>query len=108
MLNALPQLETVTAFFFGNGFPLQMDCQFFIACNGRTFMHVKEQFLSLYEFRSQPESRPYWNRYEGSSKTLRTFLFSRETVRAGEAVIGRVRECHVTSQSGNPDDLAVQ
>jgi len=45
--------------------------------------------------------------YEGSSKSFRTFIFSRETVRAGGVVIGRVRECHVTSQSGKPADLGV-
>jgi len=28
--------------------------------------------------------------YEGSSKSFRTFIFSRETVRAGGVVIGRV------------------
>ena len=45
--------------------------------------------------------------YEGSSKSFRTFIFSRETVRTGGVVIGRVWECHVTSQSGKPADLAV-
>ena len=45
--------------------------------------------------------------YEGSSKSFRTFIFSRETVRAGGVVIGRVWECHVTSQSGKPADCAV-
>jgi len=45
--------------------------------------------------------------YEGSSKSFRTFIFSRETVRVGVVVIGRVWECHVTSQSGKPADLAV-
>jgi hypothetical protein len=45
--------------------------------------------------------------YEGTSKSFRTFIFSREMVRAGGAVIGRVWECHVTSQSGKPADLAV-
>ena len=45
--------------------------------------------------------------YEGSSKSFRTFIFSRETVRAGGVVIGRVWECHVTSQSAKPADLAV-
>jgi len=63
MLNALPQLETVIAFFYGNGIPLQLACQFFNACNGHTFMHVKEQFRSLYEYWSRPESRPYSNKY---------------------------------------------
>ena len=29
-------------------------------------------------------------RYEGSSKSFRTFIFSRETVRAGGVAIGRV------------------
>jgi hypothetical protein len=28
--------------------------------------------------------------YEGTSKSFRTFIFSRETVRAGGVVIGRV------------------
>ena len=28
--------------------------------------------------------------YEGSSKSFRTFIFSREMVRAGRVVIGRV------------------
>ena len=45
--------------------------------------------------------------YEGSSKSFRTFIFSRETVRAGVVVIGHVWECHVTSQSGKPADPAV-
>ena len=62
MLNAMPLLETVIAFFYGNGVPLQIACQFFNACNGHTFMHVKEEFRSLYEFWSQPESTPYWNK----------------------------------------------
>ena len=48
-----------------------------------------------------------FSKYEGSSESFRTFIFSRETVRAGGVVIGRVWECHVTSQSGNPADLAV-
>ena len=62
MLNALPQLETVIAFFYDNGVPIQMACQFFIACNGHAFMHVKEQFRSLYEFWSRPQSRLYLNK----------------------------------------------
>ena len=45
--------------------------------------------------------------YEGSSKSFRTFIFSRETVRAGGLVIGCIWECHVTGQSGKPTDLAV-
>jgi len=45
--------------------------------------------------------------YEGNSKSFRTFIFSRATVRVGGVVIGRVWECHVTSQSGNRADLAV-
>ena len=45
--------------------------------------------------------------YKGSSKSFRTFIFSREMVRAGGVVIGRVWECHVTSQSDKPADLAV-
>jgi len=63
MLNAIPQLETVIAFFYGNDVPLQTARQFFNACNGHTFMQVKEQFRSLYEFWSRLESRPYWNKY---------------------------------------------
>jgi hypothetical protein len=46
--------------------------------------------------------------YEGTSKRFLTFIFSPETVRAVGIVIGRVCECHVTSQSGKPADLAVQ
>ena len=46
-------------------------------------------------------------KYEVSSKSFRTFIYSRETVRAGGVDIGPVWECHVTSQSGKPADLAV-
>lgn len=35
--------------------------------------------------------------YEGCSKNLCTFIFSLETVKAGEVVIGRVWESHVIS-----------
>ena len=45
-------------------------------------------------------------KYEGSSKSFRTFIFSQETVRVGGVVIGRVWECHVTSQLGKLADLA--
>ena len=69
MLNALPQLETAITFFFGNGVPLKTACQFFIACNGHTYMHVKDQFQYLYEFWSQPYGnrwkRYYYNMREG-------------------------------------------
>ena len=33
---------------------------------------------------------PYVIKYEGTSKSFRTFIFSRETVRAGGVVIGSV------------------
>ena len=38
---ALTQLETVIVFFFGNGVPLPMACQFFAACSGHPFQLVK-------------------------------------------------------------------
>jgi hypothetical protein len=56
-LNALKKLESVVAFFFGNDIPLNTACQFFNACNGHSFTHVKEQFRYLYGIWSQSENR---------------------------------------------------
>ena len=54
---ALTQLEKFIAFFFGNGVPLPMACQFFAACSGHPFHLVKQQFSYLYDTWSQPERR---------------------------------------------------
>ena len=46
---ALSQLVKVIAFFFDNGVPLQMACEFFAACSGHSLELVKQQFGYLYE-----------------------------------------------------------
>jgi len=54
---ALSQLAKVIAFFFGNGVPLSMACQFFAACSGHPVSLVKRQFSYLYDIWSQPDRK---------------------------------------------------
>ena len=54
------------------------------------FRGTKPQLCSRYFFFSGYCTHAAIGIYEGSSKSFRTFIFSRETVRAGGVVIGRV------------------
>ena len=65
-------METVIAFLFGNGVPLQMASQFFVVCNGHPLDLTKKQFGYLYDIWSQPEMRTpqcyYYNMQEEKYK----------------------------------------
>jgi hypothetical protein len=50
---ALTQFRKVIAFFFGNGVPLTLACQFFSACSFHPLHLTKPQFSYLYEQWSQ-------------------------------------------------------
>ena len=55
---ALSQLETVIAYFFGNGIPLQTAFKFFAECSGHPYVLVSEQFSYLYELWSHLDRKP--------------------------------------------------
>jgi len=46
----LAALESLIAFFYGNGIPCPMACQFYHACNSRATASVTEQFYTTYSF----------------------------------------------------------
>jgi hypothetical protein len=46
----LTSLENLIAFFYGNGVPCPMACQFYHACNSRATATVTEQFYITYSF----------------------------------------------------------
>jgi len=46
----LAALENLIAFFYGNGIPCPVACQFYYACNSRATASVTEQFYMTYSF----------------------------------------------------------
>ena len=64
-INSKANLKHVIAFFFGNGVPVQLACQFFHACNGKISAHVTIMFHHWYniwlESRNKPHMFNYYN-----------------------------------------------
>jgi len=69
---AFTNLQTITAFFFGNNVPLNMACQLFAAFSYHPLHLVKPQFTYLYNqwshYPSSPSRSMYYDLDEGRFK----------------------------------------
>jgi len=65
---ALTNLQTIIAFFYGNNVPLNLACQFFVACSFYPLHLVKHQFTYLYNLWSQYPPSPSRFQYDDLEK----------------------------------------